>query len=128
LERKDTCRHNDATALTARFVTARWLFMTRAQLTLKGVRVRPVVVPLKRPIVSKVGLYHDWPLILIDLYTNEGVVGHSYLEPYIKQSASSNPRATSSFPTGLARASSGARMPSQGSHYELGSARGNIKP
>lgn len=61
--------------------------MKRVELTLKSVRARPVVVPLKRPIVSKVGLYHDWPLILIDLYTNEGVVGHSYLEPYIKQSA-----------------------------------------
>jgi mandelate racemase len=46
-----------------------------------------VVVPLKRPVVSKVGLFQDWPLILIDLYTKEGVVGHSYLEPYIKQSA-----------------------------------------
>ena len=57
------------------------------QLTLKSVRARPVVVPLKRPIVSKVGLYQDWPIILIDLYTNEGVVGHSYLEPYLKQSA-----------------------------------------
>lgn len=60
--------------------------MTRNQLTLKSVRVRPVVVPLKRAIVSKVGLYQEWPLILIDLYTNEGVVGHSYLEPYLKQS------------------------------------------
>jgi len=60
--------------------------MTRAQLTLKSVRARQVVVPLKRPIVSKVGLFRDWPLILIDLYTNEGVVGHSYLEPYLKQS------------------------------------------
>src|SRR3989304_7577720 len=60
--------------------------MTRSQLTLKGVRVRLVVVPLKRPIVSKVGLYQDWPLILIALYTNEGVVGHSYLEPYLKLS------------------------------------------
>ena len=30
--------------------------------------------------------YEEWPLILIDLYTNEGVVGHSYLEPYLKQS------------------------------------------
>jgi len=53
-------------------------------LTLKEVRVRPVVVPLKRPVVSKVGLFQDWPLILIDLYTNEGVVGRSYLEPYLK--------------------------------------------
>jgi len=60
--------------------------MTRASLTLRSVRARPVVVPLKRPVVSKVGLFADWPLILIDLYTNEGIVGHSYLEPYLKQS------------------------------------------
>jgi mandelate racemase len=60
--------------------------VTGVQLTLKSVRVRPVVVPLKRPVVSKVGLFRDWPIILIDLYTNEGVVGHSYLEPYLKQS------------------------------------------
>jgi mandelate racemase len=59
----------------------------RPQLTLRSVRARPVVVPLRRPVVSKVGLFEDWPLILIDLYTNEGVVGHSYLEPYLKQSA-----------------------------------------
>jgi mandelate racemase len=61
--------------------------MGGSRLTLKSVRARPVVVPLKRPIVSKVGIFHEWPLILIDLYTNEGVVGHSYLEPYLKQSA-----------------------------------------
>jgi mandelate racemase len=61
--------------------------MKPVQLTLKSVRARPVVVPLKRPVVSKVGLFREWPLILIDLYTNEGVVGHSYLEPYLKQSA-----------------------------------------
>jgi mandelate racemase len=60
--------------------------VTGVQLTLKSVRARPVVVPLKRPVVSKVGLFRDWPIILIDLYTNEGVVGHSYLEPYLKQS------------------------------------------
>lgn len=61
--------------------------MKPVQLTLKSVRARPVVVPLKRPVVSKVGLFREWPLILIDLYTNEGIVGHSYLEPYLKQSA-----------------------------------------
>ena len=61
--------------------------MTDNRLTVKSVRVRPVVVPLKRPIVSKVGLYHEWPLILIDLYTNEGVVGRSYLEPYLERAA-----------------------------------------
>ena len=59
--------------------------MASNKLTLKDIQVRPVVVPLKRPIVSKVGLFKEWPLILIDLYTEEGVVGRSYLEPYLKQ-------------------------------------------
>jgi mandelate racemase len=60
---------------------------SRSKLTVKSVRARPVVVPLRRPIVSKVGLFRDWPLILIDLYTHEGVVGHSYLEPYLAGAA-----------------------------------------
>lgn len=60
--------------------------MKKIELTLKEVRARPVVVTLRRPVVSKVGVFHDWPLILIDLYTKEGIVGHSYLEPYLKQS------------------------------------------
>ena len=60
--------------------------MRYEKLRLKKVEVRPVILPLTRPIVSKVGLYDQWPLILIDLYTEEGIVGHSYLEPYIKQS------------------------------------------
>src|SRR5262245_50550019 len=58
-----------------------------ATLTLRSVITRPVLVPLKRPIVSKVGLFDQWPLILIDLQTEEGIVGRSYLEPYLKQSA-----------------------------------------
>jgi mandelate racemase len=60
--------------------------MARVELTVERVRARAVVVPLKRPIVSKVGLFRDWPIILIDLYTHQGVVGRSYLEPYLKQS------------------------------------------
>ena len=60
--------------------------MTQVRLTLKSVRVRPIVVPLKRPVVSKVGVFSEWPLILIDLHTNEGIVGHSYLEPYLRRS------------------------------------------
>jgi len=61
--------------------------LTHRKLTLKSVQVRPVIVPLTSPIVSKVGVFNDWPLILIDLYTEEGIVGRSYLEPYLKQAA-----------------------------------------
>ena len=53
-------------------------------LTLQSIDVRAVVLPLRRPIVSKVGEFRDWPMILIDLYTREGVIGRSYLEPYLK--------------------------------------------
>ena len=55
-------------------------------LTYKNVKTRAVLLPLKRPVVSRVGLFKDWPLILIDLETNEGVVGRAYLEPYLAQS------------------------------------------
>lgn len=61
--------------------------MDNVRLTIRSVRARPVLVPLKRPIVSRVGLFADWPLILIDLETNEGITGCSYLEPYLKQAA-----------------------------------------
>ena len=57
------------------------------KLTMLNVAVRPVSVPLKRPVVSKVGVYEEWPLILIDLQTQEGPVGRSYLEPYLKRAA-----------------------------------------
>jgi mandelate racemase len=56
------------------------------KLTLRSATVRTVLVPLRRPVVSKVGLFDAWPLILIDLHTEQGIVGRSYLEPYLRQS------------------------------------------
>jgi mandelate racemase len=55
-------------------------------LTLKSIRARPIVLKLKRPAVARIATFVDWPLILIDLYTEEGVIGRSYLEPYITKS------------------------------------------
>lgn len=55
-------------------------------LTYDRVQVRSVLVPLKRKVVSRVGFFDRWPLILIDLQTREGVVGKSYLEPYLHNS------------------------------------------
>ena len=57
------------------------------KLTFRSVTARSVLVPLRRPVVSKVGLFDQWPIILIDLVTEEGIVGRSYLEPYLKHSA-----------------------------------------
>jgi len=54
----------------------------KARLTLDKVVVRVVQVPLRRPIVAKIGEFKKWPFILIDVQTKEGVIGHSYAEPY----------------------------------------------
>ncbi len=52
------------------------------RLTLRALRARPVVLPLERPIVARIATIREWPVILIDLETEEGVTGRSYLEPY----------------------------------------------
>jgi mandelate racemase len=56
--------------------------MQLAPLTFKSIWARAVVLKLKRPVVARIATITDWPLILIDLFTEEGVVGRSYLEPY----------------------------------------------
>ena len=60
--------------------------MSSPTLTLKSIRARPVLLKLTRPVVARIATLADWPLILIDLYTEEGVIGRSYLEPYIARS------------------------------------------
>lgn len=55
-------------------------------LTVKAINARAVILKLERPIVARIATITDWPLILIDLLTEEGVVGRSYLEPYVPKS------------------------------------------
>ena len=57
-----------------------------SMLTFKTIVSRPVVVKLNRPIKAKIATIEDWPLVIIDLYTNEGIVGTSYLQPYLIKS------------------------------------------
>jgi len=57
------------------------------KLTFERVTVRAVAIPLRRPVVAKVGTYPEWPFILIDVHTKEGVIGRSYLEPYLKNAS-----------------------------------------
>jgi mandelate racemase len=60
--------------------------MSFQTLTLQSIRARPIVLKLKRPVVARIATLADWPLILIDLHTEEGVIGRSYLEPYLPKS------------------------------------------
>src|SRR5438552_5994144 len=56
--------------------------MQLTPLTFKSIMARAVVLKLRRPVVARIATISDWPLILIDLSTEEGIVGRSYLEPY----------------------------------------------
>ena len=51
-------------------------------LTVERLVARPVVLKLARPIVARIATITDWPVVLVDLHTAEGIVGRSYLEPY----------------------------------------------
>ena len=55
-------------------------------LTLRNIRARAVSLTLQRPVVAKIATIRQWPLILIDLETEEGITGRAYLEPYIEKS------------------------------------------
>jgi mandelate racemase len=62
------------------------LAVPHAYLTVRDITARPLVLRLKRPIVARIATITEWPLILIDLLTEEGIVGRSYLEPYVVKS------------------------------------------
>jgi mandelate racemase len=53
-------------------------------LTIRQVRARPVVVPLRRAVRTAVGTIEAAPLVLIDVATEEGVTGRSYLFGYTR--------------------------------------------
>jgi hypothetical protein len=57
--------------------------MALESLTFKEVKARPVICKLTRPAVARIGSMTHIPIILIDLFTEEGVVGRSYLKPYL---------------------------------------------
>ncbi len=58
--------------------------MSYPPLTVRRIRVRSVSAPMKRPLRTSVGAVTDAPLVLIDLETEEGIVGHAYLFAYLR--------------------------------------------
>lgn len=57
--------------------------MTNSGLMLRNIRTRAVSAPMKRPLRTSVGAVMSAPLVLIDLETEEGIVGHAYLFSYL---------------------------------------------
>ena len=57
------------------------------ELVVRDVTVRSVVVPLGRPLATKVGDFSRWPLLLIDVTTEQGLTGRGYLAPYLPRAS-----------------------------------------
>ncbi len=57
----------------------RWL---TELLTIRQIRARPLDLALGRPVETASGTLRSAPLVLIDLSTDEGVIGRSYLRTY----------------------------------------------
>lgn len=59
---------------------------TLSRLAVREVTARGVVVPLGRPVATRVGSFGEWPLLLVEVRTEEGVTGRGYLAPYLPRS------------------------------------------
>jgi mandelate racemase len=61
--------------------------MNALQLTVRGIRARAVEVPMKLSLGTSAGTLRSAALLLVDLETEEGVIGRSYLFCYLPAAA-----------------------------------------
>jgi mandelate racemase len=58
--------------------------MSKSVPAIRNVKARALVVPLKRPVKNAFGVIDAGPLVLIDVETDQGVTGRSYIFAYAK--------------------------------------------
>ena len=58
--------------------------MSQAIPTIRSVRARAIVAPISRPVKNAFGVIEAAPLVLIDVETDQGVTGRSYIFAYSK--------------------------------------------
>src|SRR5258707_10707518 len=51
---------------------------------IRSVKARAVIAPISRPVKNAFGVIEAAPLVLIDVETDQGVTGHSYIFAYAK--------------------------------------------
>src|SRR5882724_5022340 len=58
--------------------------MSAATPAIRGVKARAVVAPISRPVKNAFGVIEAAPLVLIDVATDQGITGRSYIFAYAK--------------------------------------------
>ena len=50
---------------------------------LEKITIRAVNVPLNKPVIAHLGTFEKWPFLCLDAHTNKGLIGKSYIGPYL---------------------------------------------
>jgi mandelate racemase len=58
--------------------------MSASNLAIRGVKARAVIAPISRPVKNAFGVIEAAPLVLIDVATDQGITGRSYIFAYTK--------------------------------------------
>ena len=58
--------------------------MSKTTPAVSAVKARALVTPMARPVKNAFGVIDAAPLVLIDVATDQGITGHSYLFAYSK--------------------------------------------
>jgi len=58
--------------------------MSATTATIRSIKARAVVAPISRPVKNAFGVIEAAPLVLIDVVTDQGVTGRSYIFAYAK--------------------------------------------
>ena len=58
--------------------------MTKPDLTIRSIAARAVDAPISRPVKNAFGVIRSAPLVLIDVATDQGITGRSYIFAYTK--------------------------------------------
>src|SRR5229473_6768270 len=58
--------------------------MTATTPAIRGVRARAVIAPISRPVKNAFGVIEAAPLVLIDVATDQGITGRSYIFAYTR--------------------------------------------
>jgi mandelate racemase len=58
--------------------------MTATTPAIRSVKARPVIAPISRPVKNAFGVIEAAPLVLIDVATDQGITGHSYIFAYTR--------------------------------------------
>jgi len=58
--------------------------MSASNLAIRSVKARAVIAPISRPVKNAFGIIEAAPLILIDIETDQGVTGRSYIFAYAR--------------------------------------------